>query len=170
MQNTISLLFLVSFVSKLVRFNDFKSVFLSIGFNNRLSLFGAGIILLLEILVAVLIVFKSTTGYGQFLLLFLILTFIFTTLYSQLKKLKIKCNCFGAITNENLGMTTYVKNSILLLLLLYISIGQRDNVGIEDFSIEVIIHLLIASINVILIYFLLSSFINLVLLRRSPKR
>lgn len=161
-------IFLFSAISKLINFNRFKIIFYSFGFNEVISLIGATIILTAEILVSILIIFKSSFTYAIAILFFLILSFLFATIYSQFKKIDIKCNCFGELTDEKLGKTTYIK--ILFLTTLFsILITNGHSVGILEIPFEITMYLILSSINLMFIYFLLNSFIKFFISRKSKE-
>lgn len=160
-----SIVFLFSFVAKLFTFNQFIKVFVSLGFNKIFSLLCAMFILSCEVLVSVLLLFRSTNFWGELILLFLILSFLFSTVYSQIKNLTIKCNCFGKLMDDNLGKSTYFR--ILVLLILFsTSTFSHNKVGITDIPADVIVNLILASINLMLIYFLSSAFIKYISIRK----
>ncbi|MDP4085006.1 MAG: hypothetical protein Q8934_10390 [Bacillota bacterium] len=162
----ISMLFLFSTFSKIISFNKFKNVFYYLGFNNVFSVTGATFILTCESLVSILIIFKSTFTYGITILIFLVLSFLFAAIYSQFKNLDIKCNCFGELTDEKLGKSTYIKIIFLTTLFLILIINNK-NVGILEMPFETTIYLVFSSLNIMFLYFLLNSFIKFLILRRS---
>ena len=159
-------IFLFSAISKLISFNRFKNVFYYLGFNDVVSLIGATIILTSEFLASIFIIFKSTFTYAITLLIFLVLSFLFATIYSQSKKLDIKCNCFGELIDEKLGKTTYIK-ILFLTILLSILIINGNSVGILEMPFETTIYLIFSCLNIMFLYFLLNSFIKFFLLRKS---
>jgi hypothetical protein len=165
-QILISTIFLFSFGSKVLTFNQFKSVFSSLGFTKVFPQLFAVFILICEFSVSLLIVFKSTYLYGEIMLLFLILSFLFTTIYSQYKKLKIKCNCFGGFADENLGKSTYIRILFLSILLCILTLSNIK-VGIEDIALNTTINLILSSVNILFLYFLINSFITMFLIRRG---
>ncbi|WP_367591152.1 MauE/DoxX family redox-associated membrane protein [Heyndrickxia shackletonii] len=161
-----SIIFLFSSVSKLFTLSQFINVFQSLGFNKTFSLFCAISTFLLEFSVSVFIVFKSTVSIGMIILILLIFAFLGTTIYSQIKSLKIKCNCFGNLMEDNLGKSTYYR--IFFLLILFFSLTFSQNyIGITEISDTITINFVLSSINLMLFYFLFNAFGRLILMNRT---
>ncbi|WP_369916782.1 MauE/DoxX family redox-associated membrane protein [Lysinibacillus sp. 2017] len=164
----ISTIFLFSFISKIFTFTKFLNVFSSLGFNKYFSFIAAILILSLEALVSLLIIFKKTSFYGEVILFFLILSFFITAIYSQIKRLQISCNCFGELSDEKLGKSTYPR-IVFLFILLNLLFFSKIEVGITTYSFEKNFMLCFASINIMILYYLSKNFKKLTTLRRIPK-
>lgn len=164
----ISTIFLFSFISKLFTFKQFQNVFFSFGFNNNFSFIAAIFILALEILVSSLIIFKRTSIFGEVILFFLILSFFISALYSQIKRLQISCNCFGELSDEKLGKSTYPRIIFLFILLSFIFLCKIE-IGITTYSFEKKFMLLFSSINIMVFYYLSKNYKKLITIRRILK-
>ncbi|AWE08386.1 hypothetical protein DCE79_13670 [Lysinibacillus sp. 2017] len=115
-----------------------------------------------------LIIFKKTSFYGEVILFFLILSFFITAIYSQIKRLQISCNCFGELSDEKLGKSTYPR-IVFLFILLNLLFFSKIEVGITTYSFEKNFMLCFASINIMILYYLSKNFKKLTTLRRIPK-
>ncbi|WP_404978131.1 MauE/DoxX family redox-associated membrane protein [Bacillus licheniformis] len=64
------------------------------------------------------IAFNTTKLFGEVIILMLLLAFLISNLLVQFKKQKIKCNCFGKLSEEFLGdKVSYYRITVLGLLL-----------------------------------------------------
>lgn len=161
-----SILFFISFITKFFNIKKFIEVFISLGFKKKYSSILAKFILFCELLVSIFVLFKSTNLLGGIILLFLILCFLLATIYSQIKNLKIICNCFGQFTDDHLGKSTYFRIGILITLFL-ILIFSPYRVGIIDMPLDVTLNLFLSGVNLMLIYFLLIAFYKYIFIRKD---
>ncbi|WP_159885026.1 MauE/DoxX family redox-associated membrane protein [Paenibacillus puerhi] len=134
-----SLVFFVSSISKIYSFKEFTYAiydFEIFGKNKRLIVFYGVVGLILEI------IFALCFSLGIFLKLIFILCILqlifFTACFYRmyLKKLKIKCNCFGK-SDKNTDIKLSICRNVLLIVLAFIGYLTNENdLGVGFFSLN----------------------------------
>lgn len=102
--------------SKLKDRESFRLTLEGLGLSSTLAKIGVWTVPLVELLVAVLFLLKSTQWLAEIGLGLLVLSFAWSVYRAMSQKLSLSCNCFGNLTNESFGKLTIFR--ILLLALL----------------------------------------------------
>lgn len=155
----ISIIFLVSSISKLKSLSNFKETIQELGFSSKMSVIGANFIIIIELIITIIILFENTRLIGEVLLTFILLLFSWSAWKAVRINRKIECNCFGNLSNSNLGNKTFLSiipigilNSILFLYPMETSILGA--------SWTEVIFILFSSVGILIIYILLTTFFN----------
>ncbi|WP_144564216.1 MauE/DoxX family redox-associated membrane protein [Bacillus licheniformis] len=163
-----SVMFSISFIVKLKNISGFIETVSSIISNLFVAKISAYFFLILEALAAITIAFNTTKLFGEVIILMLLLAFLISNLLVQFKKQKIKCNCFGKLSEEFLGdKVSYYRITVLGLLLGTLIFFRRSQTGIELVPLNTTLNLFLSSIAVMLTYFLINTYIHLMYMRRN---
>jgi uncharacterized membrane protein YphA (DoxX/SURF4 family) len=155
----ISIIFLVSSISKLKSLSNFKETIQELGFSSKMSGVGANFIIIIELIITILILFEKTRLIGEVFLTFILLLFSWSAWRAVRINRKIECNCFGNLSNSSLGNRTFLRiipigilNSILFLYPMETSILGS--------SWTEVIFIMFSSVGILIIYILLTTFYN----------
>ena len=149
----------ISGISKLLNLSSFKETLFEIGFSKKLSTILIYIVPSVELLIVILLIFKQTQYVGLFSTLILCLAFICVTLYSLKSSKKIKCNCFGSLTEEKLGVNTFAHITLLIIPVLYI-LFSKESKYILSYSFSEIGYATLLNMGLVMVYILISSMKN----------
>lgn len=143
-----------SIITKINAFNSFRDTVKSLGFKGLYSTFGAILVLLFEFSISILILFSSTQLYGKLLLFFLLIIFLLAVIIAKVKQLNVKCNCFGALTNETLGYKTLIHIAFLTFFQ-FVLLFDKQTIGVDQVSIHSTVNMFFTSFSIIFSYFLI---------------
>ncbi|WP_339250830.1 MauE/DoxX family redox-associated membrane protein [Sporosarcina sp. FSL W8-0480] len=147
----------LSSISKLKDLNSFKQTIANLGFQRKLINMLAYLIPLLE-LISVILLFTNKPYVGFLLILLLSVCFITVILYTLKTAKKIKCNCFGNLTEDIIGLKTFIHVLILAIPSIYLLLKANSPLWSNTF-IE-IWHSLLSNSGIIVIYLLVNSINN----------
>ena len=150
----IAVIFIISALSKLFDLKSFRATIEEIGIKRPLLALGTIIVPVLELIISVLLFWKDGLVIGLILLSVLLITFFGSTLRSFSMRKKIKCNCFGAITDESLGWSTIVKIPLIAILGIYLILDLPSK-SIWEYPILDVIYSVFISISFLLLYSML---------------
>lgn len=154
----LSIFFLVSGISKLFAIKSFKETLILLRFPEKYSSYFAFFFAFTELIVATGILVDSYRSYFLFIMLLIIISLILITTLSIKNNQRIKCNCFGNLTDESFGMGVLFKILIMLLMVLYLLFNGGY---IWGSNYNEIILLMLISVQVFLSYIALVSINNL---------
>lgn len=154
----LSIFFLVSGISKLFAIKSFKETIILLRFSEKYSTYFAFFFAFTEVIIAIGILVDSYRSYFLSIMLLIIISLILITSLSIKNKQRIKCNCFGKLTDESFGMGVLFKILIMFLMVLYLLFNGGY---IWDSNYNEIILLMLISVQVFLSYIALVSINNL---------
>lgn len=143
-----------SAISKLFALKSFKNTIQLIGIPNYFSLYISVVIPIIEILIVFLLISEVTLYFGLVSILTLSFIFFAVSLYSMKLDKEIKCNCFGNLTNEKLGLKTFTH---ILLLVIPTIILLKTKINLLTFPIFEILDALFLNIGVFIIYLVINE-------------
>lgn len=158
-QVLISVIFLMSSISKLKSLNSFKSTIQELGFSTKISGFGAVFVVVVELLISVFILFEVTRVIGSVLLTFSLLLFSWSAWKALKIKKEIQCNCFGNISNGSLGKKTFLRIIPIGILNFILFFYPKDATIIGQSWLE-ITSAVFSSIGVFIIFSLIITYYN----------
>lgn len=106
----------------------------------------------LELVSGLLIFIPSLQSVAIISIILLLVTFIVVSLLMTRKEQKIDCNCFGSLINEQLGWPTIIRNSLLIILVLFLVVNKNYLISLEEIIILDLILSVLISIGIILFY------------------
>ena len=112
----LALVFLVAGWAKLRDRAGSRQAFVDFGFPDRLARPFAAALPVIELTVALLLLFSRTTLIAAIVTLFLLLSFIAVMTYNLAKGRKPDCHCFGQSHSTPIGWSTVVRNAVLAFL------------------------------------------------------
>ena len=157
LQVFLMILLILSALSKFLTIQEFQATIHGLGFGQYLSKFLAIIVPTGEFIIALSLAFSSLVFSGLISLILLLLIFLFVTIYALYTKKKIKCNCFGGLTNEEFGMNTIVHILLFFLLDTYLLLNAPSK-NILDYPLNDLINTSFSSIGIVMLYVLGSTF------------
>lgn len=127
-------LFSISAISKIFDFKELVRTVEMIGIFKSQSKILSISVIMFELASSLFLLFKETAKLGALILLLLLFIFILISLYTKfvLQK-KIKCNCFGSISEENIGGKTAIRNIILLIFVTIILYNNPTDILTLDY-------------------------------------
>ena len=156
-QVLISVIFLMSSISKLKSLNNFKNTIQELGFSKKISGLGAIFIVVIELLISVFILFEFTRVIGFVLLTFTLLLFSWSAWKAIKIEKKIQCNCFGNISNSSLGKKTFLRIIPIGILNLILFLYPKDTSIIGQSWME-ITSAVFSSISIFIIFSLIITY------------
>jgi len=156
-QIAVTVVFLVSGVSKLADMEAFQKTVTEVGVPSRVGYWFAWSLPILEMLLSVAMVFEFTRVPGHVLGLGLLLMFALVTWHVLRRKATIKCSCFGTLVPENFGPTTFARQAILTV---GITIVLVDGTPFSWTTVTVTdwVSSITSAVGVVLLYVLLANY------------
>ncbi|MEX3624948.1 MauE/DoxX family redox-associated membrane protein [Viridibacillus arvi] len=148
----------ISGVSKLLNLSSFRETLLELGVFKKLAAFISFGVPLLELLIVISLVFKQTQYIGLSTLLILCVAFTCVTLYSIKLSKKIKCNCFGSLSDEKIGLNTFTHIILLITPTFYILFNDKRY--ILNHPLTEVGYAILLNIGLVMTYLLISSLKN----------
>ena len=122
--------FVISGLAKWMSFDSFRSTVAQLSrFPGKLASAAAHLVIAAEIVSGVMLIIDTLAVYGAFMMLALMMLFAAFSLRAAVRGTKEKCNCFGQLTDERLGMETLVKAVILAGLALIVLLNGEERIG-----------------------------------------
>jgi len=154
----LSLVFFVSGISKLSSINSFRETLMLLNVPKKYSFHFGFSFALCEMIVAIGVLLDSYRSYFLFAMLLITICLLFVVSLSIKKNQRIKCNCFGNLTNEIFGFGVLSKIIVLLLMIIYSLFNGGYLWGSTYYELMMII---LFSVQIFLAYIALIIIINL---------
>ncbi|SYX84826.1 MauE/DoxX family redox-associated membrane protein [Paenibacillus alvei] len=133
-QIILSSLFFISAISKIFDFKELMSTVKMIGIFKGQSKILSISVIMFEIASSLFLLFKETAKLGSLVLLLLLFIFILISLYTKFVLQKnIKCNCFGSLSEENIGVKTIIRNIIFLIFVTIVLFNNPTDILTLDY-------------------------------------
>lgn len=144
MNITFSLLYFISFVTKVFSFNEFKYAIVDFDFmlkkpDSRLVTMAALLVLASEFLLAVCFSMNILvrTAYIISIIQLLIFLFLFLRVFRLNKE--VKCNCFGKNEHKTNVKLAILRNTLLLIASLFGAVFSSNVAGISDVTTGILL-------------------------------
>ena len=131
----LAIVFLVAGLAKMLDRAGSRQSFVDFGFPERLARPLALALPPVELAVAMLLVFNTTSWVGAIGTFSLLLLFIAVMTYNLAKGRKPDCHCFGQLHSDPIGWDTIARNSILALLAAFLIWQGPDRPGLSVLAI-----------------------------------
>ncbi|WP_289356671.1 MauE/DoxX family redox-associated membrane protein [Paenibacillus sp. S-12] len=151
-------IFLFSGAIKLMNIKSFEKTLKSLDLGKRITKFVAFFIPLFELATFMVLFIPGYTIMGSIFIYVLLICFSYAIWKAKYKK--IKCNCFGSLTDEELGFNTIIKLSVLFIMNCILMAGNILGKSIPAIvSVQEYVFAFIFSFLVIVLYSLCSLII-----------
>ena len=154
----LSTVLLVASISKLINVKIFRVSLKELQLNSAASYFFSWGIPVLEIVTATLLLFNYPfLSVGEVALFILLGGFSWSVWKAYKIGNDIKCNCFGNLVNEKIGLNTLLKVLLMGLLNIYLIVEHDSFQDIIHLPLLEILRMIYSSIYVLLIYSMLTT-------------
>lgn len=164
----ISVTFLISFITKIMSLNGFRTTISDLGIRKPFDVIGVFVTLFLEFIIFSFIIFEKTRVYAEVTLIVTLLIFTWSVNRSTKEKQDINCNCFGDILEEKLGTKTFIRILILGILNIILLFSSEPS-SILDLNVIEVVLSVFTSVGLLLSYILISKFHSVSIILRRQK-
>ncbi len=126
--------FLVAGMAKLADREGSKKALEGFGVPTRFAGIGGLLLPIVELIIGILVIPRSTAPYAAIGAFLLLIAFIAGIVYNMAKGRAPDCHCFGQIHSEPVGTSTLVRNGILAVVALFIAVAGWNDPGPSVFA------------------------------------
>lgn len=149
----IATLFIVSSITKLRSPKAFQVMLEQLGLSKKITRFSM-LFPVAELLVGLTLLWPPIRLWGQVSVLMLLIIFSWSAWKALSANNKVKCNCFGSLTDESFGLSTVLRIAVLIILDLYLLISH-DATSLNSIHLIEIVDVILFSLGVMVFYSLI---------------